>query len=60
MNASLLVDGDDLVAAIYAREFERDGEGAQSFSADGSLLFLRVPLFRERSPQTPPLWESGR
>jgi hypothetical protein len=60
MSADLSADGDDLVAAIYAMEFERDGEGARSFVGDGSLLFLRVPSFRDRTPQTPPLWEAGK
>jgi hypothetical protein len=48
-------DGGDIVAILCA-----DVVDAGTSDRVSRVLFLRVPDFRRRTAQDPPLWESGR
>lgn len=48
------VDGEDLLVVSCA--WIREGGTAERPARRAATIFLRVPKFRERTPQTPPLW----
>jgi hypothetical protein len=52
-------DRDDLLAILCARVPGTPGPVSED-RGGWNVLFLRVPRFRERKPETPPLWDGSR
>jgi hypothetical protein len=52
-------DGKDLLVLLCARA-PRAPDSSGKVTDEWNVLFLRVPRFRERTPETPPLWEAPR
>jgi hypothetical protein len=53
-SADWSIDGDDLVAVIVS-EIPKSASDPED-AAPQALLFLRIPGFRDRKPDDPPLW----
>ncbi|HEV8111373.1 MAG TPA: sialidase family protein [Planctomycetota bacterium] len=50
-------DGEDLLVLLCAR-VPRVPDSGEKATREWNVLFLRVPRFRDRKPETPPLWDA--